>query len=58
MLTILKSISIIGLLATVVPSILVFTGTIELETHKWIMIIGMVAWFITAPFSIKRKVVS
>lgn len=53
--TILKSISYIALLATVLPSVLVFAGTIELETHKWIMLIAMVVWFITAPFSIKRK---
>ena len=52
---ILKIISYIALLATVLPSILVFTGTVELETHKWIMLIGMLVWFITAPFSIKKK---
>ena len=56
--TILKSISYIALAATVLPSILVFAGTIELETHKWIMVIGMVVWFVTAPFSIKKKSVS
>ena len=56
--TMLKGISYAALLATVLPSVLVFAGTIELETHKWIMIIGMVVWFISAPFSIKRKVVS
>lgn len=53
--TILKIISYIALLATVLPSILVFTGTFELETHKWIMLIAMVVWFITAPFSVKKK---
>ena len=52
---ILSSISYIALLAAVIPSIPVFTGTIELETHKWIMLIGMVVWFVTAPFSIKNK---
>lgn len=52
----LKIISYIALLATVLPSVLVFAGVIELETHKWIMFIGMIVWFVTAPFSIKRKV--
>lgn len=56
--TILKAISYAALLATVLPSILVFAGTIELEIHKWIMVIGMVVWFITAPFSIKKRGVS
>lgn len=52
---ILSSISYIALVATVLPAILVFSGSIELETHKIIMLIGMVFWFITAPFSVKRK---
>jgi hypothetical protein len=47
--------SFIGLLATVGPSILVFTGTIELETHKAVMMIGMFIWFLTAPFYMKKK---
>ena len=52
---ILKVISYAALLATVLPSVLVFAGNIELETHKWIMVIGMAVWFITSPFSIKKK---
>jgi hypothetical protein len=51
----LISMALIGLLATVLPSILVYSGTIELETHKTIMGIGMVVWFVTAPFFMKRK---
>jgi hypothetical protein len=51
----LISIAFIGLLATILPSILVFFGTIELGTHKTIMGIGMVVWFVTAPFFMKRK---
>jgi len=50
-----RVISIIGLLATVVPSILVFAGTTEFETHKIIMLIGMLFWLITAPFWMGRK---
>jgi len=52
--TLVKGISYIGLLATVVPSILVWIGTIQLETHKIIMIIGMILWFLTAPFTMKK----
>jgi predicted exporter len=51
----LSSYGIIALLATVVPSILVYSGTIELETHKTIMVAGMILWFVTAPFFMKRK---
>jgi hypothetical protein len=51
----LKSISHIALLATLLPLILVFAGTIEMETHKWIMLIGMLVLFLSAPFSIKKK---
>lgn len=52
--TICKTISYIGLLATVVPSILVFSGAIELQMHKTMMWIGMVLWFVTAPFWLKK----
>jgi len=52
--TICKGISYIGLLLTVVPSILVFSGSIELDTHKTMMLIGMVIWFVAAPFWVKK----
>jgi hypothetical protein len=51
----LSSFALIGLLATIAPSILVFSGAIELEMHKIIMAGGMILWFITAPFLMKRK---
>ncbi len=51
----LIAISIIGLILTVVPSILVFTQNITLETHKQLMLAGMVLWFGTAVFWIKEK---
>jgi hypothetical protein len=53
--TVLGTLAYIALLATVVPSVLVYSGTIELETHKTIMAVGMVLWFITAPFYIRSK---
>lgn len=52
--TVLKGISYIALLGTFVPAILVWAGTIQLETHKIIMIIAMVLWFVTAPFWMKK----
>ena len=52
---VLKTISYLALVAVVAPSILVFTGTITLETHKMIMLGGTVAWFGTAPFWMKEK---
>ena len=51
----LSSLGLIGLLATVLPSILVFSGAIEPGTHKTVMAVGMVLWFVTAPFFMKRK---
>ena len=53
--TIWKTISYIGLLATVVPSILVFSGVVELQTHKMMMLVGMILWFITAPFWLNKE---
>ena len=51
----LSSLALIGLLATIVPSILVFSGTIGPATHKTVMVIGMILWFVTAPFFMRRK---
>ena len=45
----------IALAATLLPSILVFSGTMELDTHKTIMAIAMVLWFVAAPFFVKKK---
>ena len=51
----LKIISLIGLLLTIVPSFLVFTGKITLDNNKWLMIIGTLLWFASAPFWMNKK---
>lgn len=43
-----------GLILTLLPSVFVFTGTISLQTNKMLMGIGMLLWFVVAPFWIKR----
>lgn len=55
MLAILKIISYIGLILTVVPSFLVFSGAIELSFHKTLMLIGTLLWFFTAPFWMNKQ---
>ena len=50
-----KGISYVGLLLTVVPSILLFSGIVELQAHKTAMLVGMLLWFITAPLWLNRK---
>lgn len=52
---ILITIAMIGLILTIVPSILVFTNTIEITTHKNIMLVGTILWFITAPLWMGKK---
>ncbi|UZR93759.1 hypothetical protein [Chondrinema litorale] len=47
--------SIIGLILTILPSILLFNGTITAGLQKNLMIAGMVFWFISAPFLMKKK---
>jgi hypothetical protein len=51
----LKYVSLLGLLLTVVPSFLVFTGTIDMGMHKTLMLLGTFLWFIPAPFWIKKS---
>ena len=53
--TILKIISFIGLILTVVPSFMVFNGSITLDMHKWLMLIGTLVWFIATPFWMNKN---
>ncbi|HEY9559317.1 MAG TPA: hypothetical protein VIR29_00870 [Anseongella sp.] len=51
----LKIVSFAGLLLTIMPSILVFCGSIEMQTHYLWTLAGTVLWFATAPFWMGRK---
>ena len=44
-----------GLLLTVLPAVLVFTGSIEWSTHASLMIVGTILWFLTAPAWLNRE---
>ncbi|MGE4587204.1 MAG: hypothetical protein AB7D05_07670 [Mangrovibacterium sp.] len=48
-------ISFTGLAMTILPSVLVFSRLIDLQTHFTLMAAGMVLWFMTAPFWMKSK---
>ncbi len=52
---ILKIISAIGLILTLVPSFMVFSGTITIDSHKWLMLLGTILWFSSAPFWMNKK---
>ncbi len=52
---ILKIISAIGLILTLVPSFMVFSGTITIDFHKWLMLLGTILWFSSAPFWMNKK---
>lgn len=52
---VLKIISYIGLLLTVVPAFLVFSGVIDLDSHKALMLLGTLLWFFSAPFWMNRQ---
>jgi len=54
--TLLKLISYLGLILTVIPSILYFMGNISQETSHDLMALGMILWFVSAPFWINSKV--
>ncbi len=48
MITLLKVISYLGLVLTLLPSFLVFAGIIDIDTNKNLMLIGTAIWFISA----------
>ena len=54
-LRLLKVVSYIGLLLTLLPALLVFAGLITLATYKWIMLGGTALYLFTAPFWINRE---
>ena len=46
--------SIVGLGLTIVPAVLVVMGLASWQTHADLMAAGMVLWFATAPFWMKK----
>ncbi len=51
----LKIISFLGLGLTIIPSILVLIGKMDIDLNKNIMILGAVLWFATVPFWINKN---
>jgi hypothetical protein len=47
--------SFVSLVLTIVPSLIFFTGGLELSQMKIYMGVGMVLWFVTAPFWINKS---
>ncbi len=52
---ILILISLIALLATVLPSMIYCAGGMSLEMVKWIMLLATIVWFAVTPFWMNRK---
>lgn len=45
---ILQIVSLLSLVAVVLPSILFLAGRLELDTVKWLMLLATIVWFVTA----------
>ena len=52
---VLQLLSILALCLTVFPSVLFFTGQLELGTMKWLMLAATIAWFLATPLWMGRK---
>ena len=50
----LQTLSICGLALSVIPALLVFSGAIAKQTYLYLMLLGMLLWFSTAVFWIKK----
>ncbi len=48
-------ISVVGLLLTIVPSVLKFKGLVDMQDHYHMMLAGTILWFVTAPFWMETK---
>lgn len=47
--------SILGLILTVAPSVMVFAGRLEWSAHAHLMFAGMLLWFIFAPLWMRER---
>jgi hypothetical protein len=45
---ILRIVSILSLIALILPSILFLAGSMKLDTAKWLMVLATLIWFVTA----------
>ena len=50
-----KLTSLIALAATIVPSLLYFSGTMDHAMVKWIALLGTIVWFIATPLWMGRE---
>ncbi len=55
MTNIAKTVSLVALAATIVPSVLYFTGVTGHEAVKWIALFGTIAWFVATPLWMGRE---
>ena len=46
--TILVVVSLLSLVALMLPSILFLAGRMELTAAKWVMLLATIVWFVTA----------
>ena len=53
--TVLKIISYLALAGTIIPSLLVFFGDMDIQANKNVMAVSMVVWFVSAPFWVNKK---
>ncbi|MFZ1290467.1 MAG: hypothetical protein WAR79_10260 [Melioribacteraceae bacterium] len=52
----IKIISMVSLVACILPSILVLNNVITLEQNKFVMMLGTILWFLTSPFWMNKKI--
>ena len=52
---ILKAISLLALVATILPAVLYAAGIMDLPTVKTTALVGTVAWFATCPLWMSRE---
>jgi branched-subunit amino acid transport protein len=45
---ILKIVSLLALIALILPSVFFLAGRMELDSVKWLMLLASIVWFVTA----------
>ena len=53
--SIAKTVSLIALAVTILPSAFYFLGLVDIDPMKWISLAGTIAWFVATPMWMGRE---
>ena len=53
--TVARLVSLVALVGTLLPAVLLLAGRLDLSTMKWWMLVATAAWFVATPLWMERE---